>query len=62
VLHQEELSDRLAGVLAGYLVWAGMLPQPPEAITMIEKILGRQLGPVGRELASVATQIPNGPS
>ncbi len=58
VLHQEELSDRLAGVLAGYLVWAGMLPEPPEAITMIEKILERQLGPVGRELASVATQVP----
>ena len=25
---------------------------------MIEKILERQLGPVGRELASLATQIP----
>ena len=45
LVHQEELGDRLMGVVAGYLRWSGMVPSGPEAIAVVEKILGRQMGP-----------------
>ena len=46
---QEELNDRLMGVVSGYLRWSGMVPSGPQAIAVVEKILGRQMGPAGRE-------------
>ena len=35
------------GVVAGYLRWSGMVPSGPQAIAVVEKILGRQMGPSG---------------
>ena len=29
ILHQEEVGDRLAGVVAGYIRWSGMVPEGP---------------------------------
>ena len=46
-LHQEELSDRLQGVVAGYLVWSGMVPSSAHAISIVEQINSRQMGPPG---------------
>lgn len=54
LLHQEELGDRLMGAIAGYLRWMGMLETGPQAITVVEQLLGRQMGPPGRELVAVA--------
>jgi hypothetical protein len=54
LLHQEELGDRLMGVVAGYLRWSGMVPSGPQAIAVVEKILARQMGPSGRELVAMA--------
>ena len=54
LLHQEELSDRLQGVVAGYLVWSGMVPSSANAISIIEQINQRQMGPPGRELVAIA--------
>jgi hypothetical protein len=54
LLHQEELGDRLMGVVAGYLRWSGMVPSGPQAIAVVEKILARQMGPAGRELVAMA--------
>jgi hypothetical protein len=54
LVHQEELSDRLVGVMSGYLVWSGRLPSGPHALAVIERIAGRQLGSVGRELVAQA--------
>jgi len=54
LLHQEELSDRLQGVVAGYLVWSGMVPSSAHAISIVEQINSRQMGPPGRELVAVA--------
>ena len=53
LLHQEELGDRLMGVVAGYLLWAGMLDSGPKAISVIEQIVHRQMGPPGRELVAL---------
>ena len=40
--------------MAGYLLWDGLIDTGPQAISVIEQITQRQLGPVGRELVSVA--------
>jgi hypothetical protein len=38
------------GVVAGFLVWSGRLPTTPQAVAMVEHMIGRQMGPSGREL------------
>jgi hypothetical protein len=57
LVHQEELNDRLMGVVSGYLRWSGMVPSGPQAIAVVEKILGRQMGPAGRELVAMAPSL-----
>jgi hypothetical protein len=57
LLHQEELSDVLMGVLAGYLLWAGLLPAGPHAITALEELCHRPMGPPGRELVAIAGRL-----
>ncbi|MGH9115436.1 MAG: hypothetical protein ACRDWW_06345 [Acidimicrobiales bacterium] len=54
LVHQEELNDRLMGVVSGYLRWSGMVPSGPQAIAVVERIMGRQMGPAGRELAALS--------
>jgi len=54
LVHQEELSDRLQGVVAGYLVYAGLVPSSAAAISIVEQINSRQMGPPGRELVALA--------
>jgi hypothetical protein len=57
LVHQEELGDRLQGVVAGFLVYAGMVPSPAHAIAIVEQINSRQMGPPGRELVAVAAEL-----
>jgi hypothetical protein len=40
-------------VLAGYLVYSGLVTEGPHAISVIEKITGRNLGADGREMVAV---------
>lgn len=58
LLHQEELNDRLMGVVGGYLWWSGTIPAGPQTITVVEQILHRQMGPAGRELVALAPGLP----
>jgi hypothetical protein len=53
LVHQDEISDRLQGVMGAYLLSAGLLKSGPQAIAVIEHVMQRQLGPVGRELVAV---------
>jgi hypothetical protein len=57
LVHQEELGDRLQGVMAGYLVYSGMVPEGPRAIAIVEHLVSRQMGPAGRELVAVAARL-----
>ena len=57
LVHQEELGDRLQGVMAGYLVWAGLVPSSAQAISIVEQINSRQMGPPGRELVAIAAEL-----
>jgi hypothetical protein len=52
-LHHEEFGDRVLGELAGYLVYSGLVQEGPHAISVIEKITGRNLGADGREMVAV---------
>ena len=56
LVHQEELGDRLCGLMAGYLLWSGLLDTGPHTIAAIEQITQRQLGPIGREFVAIAAQ------
>lgn len=60
LLHADELSERLLGFLAGYLVVSAMVPESPKAITLIEHITGRQLGADGRYIVGEAVKLASG--
>ena len=55
LVHQDELSDRVAGLMAGYLLWAGVVPLAPQATSVVERLLSRQMGPLGRDLVAMAS-------
>ena len=38
------------GVVAGYLVWSGRIPSPPQAVALVEHVVGHAMGEPGREL------------
>ena len=57
LVHQEELGDRVMGVVAGYLLWSGRLPSGPQAVTVLEHMVGHAMGPPGRELVAYAGQL-----
>ena len=57
LVHQEELGDRVSGVIAGYLLWSSRLPTGPQAVTVLEHLTGHPMGPSGRELVAAAAQL-----
>lgn len=57
VFHQAEVNDRVTGLLAGYLGWSQLVPTGPRAISIMEQIAHRQLGPVARELVAAAFEL-----
>jgi len=58
LIHQEELGERIAGVIAGFLCWSGLLPEPPQAISIVEQLLRRQMGATGREIVAISLELP----
>jgi hypothetical protein len=58
VLHQEEVGDTLMGVVAGYLHWCGLIDQSAQAVAIVERLFGRQMGPEGRELVAMVPAFP----
>jgi hypothetical protein len=50
LVHQDELGDRVMGVVAGYLVWSGRVPSPPQSVALVEHVVGHAMGGPGREL------------
>jgi hypothetical protein len=58
LLHQDELGDRLMGTTAGFLVWSGKLRSAPQAIALVEHVVGHHMGPNGRELVAVVDGLP----
>jgi hypothetical protein len=50
LVHRDLVDDAVAGVLAGYLVFAQILGDPIVATSVVQEILRRPLGPVARSL------------
>ncbi|MBS1849043.1 MAG: hypothetical protein JST73_12275 [Actinobacteria bacterium] len=59
LIHADNLDDVVCGLVTGYLVWSGMIPHGPDAVTLVERMVKRQLGPYGRELVDVAAHLPS---
>ncbi|MDE0803569.1 MAG: hypothetical protein OSA99_09625 [Acidimicrobiales bacterium] len=58
VIHQDELSDRMCGLMAAYILWNELVPGPPQAISIVEQLLHRQLGSRARSLVALVGKIP----
>jgi hypothetical protein len=58
LVHQDGLGDRVMGAVAGFLVWSGRLPSGPQAVALVEHLVGHQMGPVGRELVVAVEGLP----
>ncbi len=50
LLHGDDVSDRLLGVVAGYLVWSKRVSSIPAAIALVERLFRRSIGPDGRSV------------
>jgi hypothetical protein len=50
LLHRDTVDDAVAGILAGYLVYSGLLEDPIKATALIQEILRRPLGPEARAI------------
>ena len=57
VIHGEEITERMIGFLAGYLVWNNMVPESPRAISVVEQITGRQVGAEGRVIVGESVRL-----
>ena len=53
LIHRDTIDDMLAGLLAVYLVHSGLVEDPILATDVIQKIVGRPIGPEGRKLIPV---------
>ncbi|MGI8663119.1 MAG: hypothetical protein ACR2LQ_07895 [Acidimicrobiales bacterium] len=58
LVHGDELGDRVSGVMAGFLLWNGMIDSGPRAISITERLVSRQMGPAAREMVTLASQLP----
>ena len=61
LVHQDELGDRVMGVVAGYLRWSSMLPDEPTTVMVVERLLKRQMGRPGRIIVTLAGELPGAP-
>lgn len=50
LVHRDTIDDTLAGLLAGYLIDTEMIDDPIVATDVIQRIVGRAIGPEGRRL------------
>ena len=57
LIHQEELGDNVCGLIGAYLLWSGLVDNAPDSVTILERMVQRQLGPHGREIVAVADRL-----
>ena len=50
LVHRDTIDDTLGGLLAGYLIHSELLDDPIIATDVVQRILGRAIGPEGRRL------------
>lgn len=52
LLHREDVGDELMGIIASYLLWTGKFTSSTQAVSVIERLFKRQMGPSGRALVA----------
>lgn len=57
IVHGEEVGDRIVGIMGGYIRWAGLVDDDTKAITITERLAGRQLDPFARNVILTATKL-----
>jgi hypothetical protein len=57
LVHGEEVGDRVVGLVGGYIRWSALVSDGPQAIVLVERIAGRQLDPLGRQLMQIAADL-----
>jgi len=57
IVHGEEVGDRIAGIMGGYIRWAGLVDDDTQAINVTERLTGRQLDPFARNVILGATKL-----
>lgn len=57
LVHNESVDDRLVGIVGGYIRWSGLVDDASQAITIVERIAGRQLDPFAREVILLTPQL-----
>ena len=57
IVHGEEVGDRIVGIMGGYIRWAGLVDDDTQAITVTERLAGRQLDPFARNVILTATKL-----
>jgi len=50
MVHGDEVGDRIMGIMGGYIRWSGLVDEASSAITVTERLAGRQLDPFARGL------------
>ena len=60
IVHHDDVSDKLEGAIGGYLVFAGIVPEQPRAVAIVEHVLQRQMGPAAREIVAAAVRLKKG--
>lgn len=50
LLHADDVSDRLLGTLAGYLLWTGRVTSEAIALASIERLFRRSISIAGRDI------------
>lgn len=52
IVHGDAIDDTVLGFVGGYLVHAGLVTEVPKAVTVVERMLERQLGPRARAMVA----------
>ena len=54
IVHNEEVGDKIIGIMGGYIRWSGLVEDSSQAIMITERIAERQLDPFAREVILMA--------
>jgi len=50
IVHAEEVGDQVVSIMGAYLRWLGVVNEPTDAVTLIERLTNRALEPASRAL------------
>ncbi|MDP7550302.1 MAG: hypothetical protein QF896_03805 [Acidimicrobiales bacterium] len=61
IVHRDELNDVVCGLMGAFLLWRGLVPTGPRAISITEQLLSRPLGNPGRRIVALVVEAATDP-